>query len=88
MGFIVIHCKKIEEKEEMFSLFAPTTAEACLIGSFAERQDVKMDRQADGKFLCSPSVSDGKYEYKYRVRHNQGDWFGVIDPCATVYHPQ
>lgn len=88
MGFSIIRCKKIEEKEEMFWLFAPTTAEACLIGSFSEWKDVKMDRQADRKFLCSPSVSDGKYEYKYRVRHDQGDWFDVIDPYATVYDPQ
>jgi len=70
-----------------FTLFAPTIAEATLIGSFSEWKDIPMSFE-HGTFRCSTQISDGNYEYKFRIRRNNEDnWIDVIDPYVTNYDP-
>jgi 1,4-alpha-glucan branching enzyme len=70
-----------------FTLFAPTIAEATLIGSFSEWKDIPMSFE-HGTFRCSTQISDGDYEYKFRIRRNNEDnWIDVIDPYITNYDP-
>ena len=74
----------------MFYLFAPTINDAHLIGSFSEWKDVLMDRQDDGTFVCTPDISDGQHEYKFRIQRKKEDdeWIDVIDPYVTRYDPE
>jgi len=70
-----------------FTLFAPTIAEATLIGSFSEWKDIPMSCE-HGTFHCSTDISDGTYEYKFRIRRNNEDkWIDIIDPYVTKYDP-
>jgi 1,4-alpha-glucan branching enzyme len=68
-----------------FILFAPTIAEATLIGSFSEWHDIPMSFE-HGTFRCSTQISDGNHEYKFRIRRNNEDnWIDIIDPYVTNY---
>ncbi|CAF1376269.1 unnamed protein product [Adineta ricciae] len=70
-----------------FTLFAPTIAEAKLIGSFSEWNDISMNFD-QGTFRCSKELADGTYEYKFRIRRqNEENWIDVIDPYVTKYDP-
>ncbi|CAF2474022.1 unnamed protein product [Rotaria sp. Silwood2] len=70
-----------------FTLFAPTIAEATLIGSFSERKDIPMSFE-HGTFHCSAEISDGDHEYKFHIRHHNEDiWIDVTDPYVTKYDP-
>ncbi len=70
-----------------FTLFAPTIAEATLIGSFSEWKDIPMSFD-QGTFRCSTQISDGDHEYKFRIRRNKEDnWIDIIDPYVTNYDP-
>jgi hypothetical protein len=41
----------------MFSLFAPIIAESFLIGLFSQWKEIKIDRESNGCFTCSSSIS-------------------------------
>ena len=70
-----------------FNLFAPTIAEAKLIGSFSEWKDIPMSSE-HGTFRCSTEIPEGDHEYKFRIRRNNEDkWIDVIDPYVTKYDP-
>ncbi|CAF1291396.1 unnamed protein product [Adineta steineri] len=70
-----------------FQLFAPTIAEATLIGSFSEWKDIPMTFE-NGTFHCSTELSDGDHEYKFHIRrHNEDQWIDVIDPYVSKYEP-
>ena len=70
-----------------FILFAPTIAEAALIGSFSEWKNIPMSSE-HGTFRCSHEIPDGNHEYKFRIRRNNEDnWIDVIDPYVTNYDP-
>ncbi|CAF3460343.1 unnamed protein product [Rotaria sp. Silwood1] len=70
-----------------FTLFAPTIAEASLIGSFSEWKGIPMNLE-HGTFHCSIEISDGDHEYKFRIRrHNEDNWIDVTDPYVTKYDP-
>ena len=72
-----------------FTLFAPTIAEAQLIGSFSEWNGIPM--QCDnGTFRCSTPLADGTYEYKFRIRRKKDDqeWVDVNDPYVKLYDPE
>ncbi len=49
-----------------------------------------MNRQNDGTFVCFPDISDGQYEYKFRIKRKKEDdqWIDIIDPYATKYDPE
>ena len=72
-----------------FTLFAPTIAEAQLIGSFSEWNGIDMQFD-NGTFRCSTSLSDGIHEYKFRIRRKKDDhdWIDVNDPYVKVYDPE
>ena len=68
-----------------FTLFAPTIAEAKLLGSFPEWKDISMSFE-QGTFRCSVEISDGDHEYKFRIRrHNEDNWIDIIDPYLIIY---
>lgn len=70
-----------------FTLFAPTLAEAKLIGSFSEWKDIPMTFE-HGTFRCSTKIPDGDHEYKFRIRRqNDDNWIDIIDPYVTNYDP-
>ncbi|CAF0747120.1 unnamed protein product [Adineta steineri] len=74
----------------MFSLFAPTIIDVRLIGSFSQWKEILMNRQDDGTFICSPNISDGQHEYKFRIKRKKEDdqWIDIIDPYVTKYDPE
>ena len=70
-----------------FTLYAPTLAEAKLIGSFSEWKDIPMSFE-HGTFRCSTEIPDRDHEYKFRIRRqNDDNWIDVIDPYVTNYDP-
>ncbi|CAF0762310.1 unnamed protein product [Rotaria sordida] len=69
-----------------FTLFAPTIAEATLIGSFSQWKQIPMSFE-HGTFHCSIEISNGEHEYKFRIRHhNEDKWIDVVDPYVTKYN--
>ncbi len=88
---VYIYMAGLIEKANMssieFTLFAPTIAEATLIGSFSEWKDIPMSSE-HGTFRSSAQLSDGDHEYKFRIRrNNEENWIDVIDPYVTNYDP-
>lgn len=71
-----------------FTLFAPTIAEAQLIGSFSKWKEIPMQLD-NGTFRCSVPLADGTYQYKFRIRRKPEDqeWIDVVDPYVKVYDP-
>ncbi|MFB2893065.1 alpha-amylase family glycosyl hydrolase [Aerosakkonemataceae cyanobacterium BLCC-F50] len=74
-----------------FNLFAPNNQAAALIGSFNNWQETPMTKGKDGYFRTSVDLTDGIYQYKFRVKTNNssalGEWVEIADPYATEIDP-
>ncbi|MDZ8189924.1 MAG: alpha-amylase family glycosyl hydrolase [Nostoc sp. ChiSLP02] len=71
-----------------FALFAPRNQGAALIGSFSDWQEIPMQKGEDGYFRTQIELTDGVYQYKFRVQTKSpnfaaDEWIDVIDPKAT-----
>lgn len=44
-----------------------------------------MDRQSNGRFVSSPSISDEQHQYKFRIRRDNEEW---IYPYVTAFYPE
>uniref|UniRef100_B8HU06 Alpha amylase catalytic region n=1 Tax=Cyanothece sp. (strain PCC 7425 / ATCC 29141) TaxID=395961 RepID=B8HU06_CYAP4 len=70
-----------------FQLFAPYNQAVSLLGCFSKWRDIPMQKGQDGYFRTEVELSDGLYEYKFRLQSRSPDrakqWVEVIDPYAT-----
>lgn len=70
-----------------FTLLAPYSEGAALLGSFSDGQAIAMEKGEDGYFRTKVKLKDGRYTYKYRVQSKSfflepDEWVEVIDPRA------
>ena len=74
---------------KVFSLFAPTIAEASLISSFSNWQPIPMKKDPkSGTFQISSSLNipDGEHQYKFHIRKSSNNnWTDVNDPYVEKY---
>lgn len=71
-----------------FKLFAPYNKAAVLLGSFADWQEIPMQKGEDGFFRATVEIEDGIYEYKFKIQSRSwffepDQWVTVTDPYAT-----
>lgn len=70
-----------------FELFAPYSQGVKLKGSFADGQEIALEKGKDGYFRTKVDLEDGRYTYTFRVQSKSyfqpDEWVEVIDPKAT-----
>ena len=71
-----------------FNLFAPYNKGVALIGSFSNWEQIPMEKGKDGYSRTKVDLSDGVYQYKFRVQSKSwffepDQWVDVTDPYAT-----
>lgn len=71
-----------------FKLFAPYNKKTSLIGCFSDWEEISMEKDEDGYFRTQVELSDGVYQYKFRVQSKSwffepDQWIDVNDPYAT-----
>ena len=81
------------DKNLLFSLFAPTIDEVHLVSSFTNWRKLPLLKDTStGIFQLPPSfeIVDGEHEYKYFIRKNSkvNSWTTVIDPYVEKYDPK
>jgi 1,4-alpha-glucan branching enzyme len=70
-----------------FQLFAPRNQKVALVGSFANWEEIAMQKDEKGYFRTQVDLEDGIYQYQFRIESKtpglEGKWLEFNDPYMT-----